>query len=57
MKKIILIALVSIGTLISINVTASTGVKLQDEDVTSHSGRTNREGCHNDRIHGGYHCH
>lgn len=23
----------------------------------SHPGRTNSEGCHNDRKHGGYHCH
>lgn len=23
----------------------------------SHSGRTNSSGCHNDNIHGGYHCH
>lgn len=22
-----------------------------------HSGRTNAQGCHNDRVHGGYHCH
>jgi 5-methylcytosine-specific restriction endonuclease McrA len=25
--------------------------------AVAHSGRTNSEGCHNDRIHGGYHCH
>jgi len=24
---------------------------------STHSGRTNSDGCHNDRIHGGYHCH
>ncbi|MCH7807851.1 MAG: YHYH domain-containing protein [Planctomycetes bacterium] len=23
----------------------------------AHSGRTNSDGCHNDYIHGGYHCH
>ncbi len=23
----------------------------------AHGGRTNAEGCHNDRKHGGYHCH
>jgi len=26
-------------------------------DVYSHSGRTNSEGCHNNRKTGGYHCH
>ncbi len=26
-------------------------------DVVSHSGGTNSAGCHNDYIHGGYHCH
>lgn len=25
--------------------------------LLSHGGRTNSEGCHNDRINGGYHCH
>ena len=25
--------------------------------VDSHSGRTNKSGCHNDRKNGGYHCH
>jgi hypothetical protein len=28
-----------------------------DESVVSHSGGTNSAGCHNDYIHGGYHCH
>jgi hypothetical protein len=23
----------------------------------AHGGRTNAQGCHNDRVHGGYHCH
>lgn len=26
-------------------------------DASSHPGRTNSEGCHNDRKNGGYHCH
>lgn len=26
-------------------------------DVAAHSGRTNAQGCHNDRKNGGYHCH
>jgi hypothetical protein len=25
--------------------------------VEAHSGRTNAQGCHNDRKNGGYHCH
>lgn len=25
--------------------------------VYAHSGNTNKDGCHNDRINGGYHCH
>ena len=25
--------------------------------ANAHSGRTNSSGCHNDNIHGGYHCH
>lgn len=25
--------------------------------VQAHSGRTNAQGCHNDRKNGGYHCH
>jgi Excalibur calcium-binding domain len=25
--------------------------------ANAHGGRTNAEGCHNDRKHGGYHCH
>lgn len=25
--------------------------------VLAHGGRTNKHGCHNDRKHGGYHCH
>ncbi|HTF96003.1 MAG TPA: YHYH domain-containing protein [Cellvibrio sp.] len=25
--------------------------------VLAHGGRTNKYGCHNDRKHGGYHCH
>ena len=29
----------------------------EDGSVTSHSGRTNSEGCHKDNVHGGYHCH
>lgn len=24
---------------------------------TAHSGRTNAQGCHNDNVNGGYHCH
>lgn len=26
-------------------------------NVVAHSGNTNDAGCHNDYIHGGYHCH
>ncbi len=26
-------------------------------DLLSHSGRTNKDGCHNDRKRGTYHCH
>jgi len=25
--------------------------------ANAHGGRTNSSGCHNDNIHGGYHCH
>jgi len=25
--------------------------------ASAHGGRTNAQGCHNDRVHGGYHCH
>ncbi|MCB6184273.1 YHYH domain-containing protein [Leeia sp. TBRC 13508] len=25
--------------------------------ASAHSGRTNKNGCHHDRKHGGYHCH
>lgn len=25
--------------------------------VTAHGGGLNRAGCHNDNVHGGYHCH
>lgn len=28
-----------------------------NSDIYSHSGRTNGDGCHNDYINGGYHCH
>lgn len=28
-----------------------------DKPSYAHSGRTNSEGCHRDRKHGGYHCH
>jgi len=28
-----------------------------DGSIVSHSGRTNKAGCHNDRKNGGYHCH
>lgn len=33
---------------------AMTCISLQ---ATAHGGRTNAEGCHNDRKNGGYHCH
>lgn len=33
------------------------GITLFAVKTTAHSGRTNSEGCHNDYIHGGYHCH
>ena len=28
-----------------------------NSEVYSHSGRTNGDGCHNDYVNGGYHCH
>jgi len=43
MKNILVLALVLAFTFVGI--------------ANAHSGRTNSAGCHNDRIHGGYHCH
>ena len=28
-----------------------------NDSTVSHSGGTNSAGCHNDYVHGGYHCH
>lgn len=33
------------------------GVAIMASTAVAHSGRTNADGCHNDYIHGGYHCH
>jgi hypothetical protein len=30
---------------------------LTENSVNAHGGRTNADGCHNDRKNGGYHCH
>lgn len=30
---------------------------LLSHTVNAHSGRTNAQGCHNDNVNGGYHCH
>ena len=37
--------------------TAISFVSLHHQAALSHSGRTNRSGCHNNRQTGGYHCH
>ena len=37
--------------------TAISFVSLQHQAASSHSGRTNSSGCHNNRQTGGYHCH
>ena len=34
-----------------------TALAIPPSAALAHSGRTNAEGCHNDRVHGGYHCH
>lgn len=36
---------------------SNTGYTYASESVISHSGRTNKDGCHNDRKRGTYHCH
>jgi len=33
------------------------GALLSATAAFAHSGGTNAAGCHNDNIHGGYHCH
>lgn len=60
MKKLTVIlsviVLLSGGSVIATNIVATDHVHEVSSSV-SHSGRTNSEGCHNDNIHGGYHCH
>ena len=50
---------------ISVSAVTAKGLIATDPDLTiqanstdiSHSGRTNKDGCHNDRKRGTYHCH
>lgn len=59
MKKVL--ALISILSLASLGVIASDLIATDHNHVdgspVSHSGGTDRNGCHNDRKRGGYHCH
>ena len=59
MKKIFTVIIVAIF-LSAGSVIASKLITIDhnhEGDSVSHSGRTNSEGCHNDNVHGGYHCH
>ena len=40
-----------------IKVLCATAIACIGLQVQAHGGRTNAEGCHNDRKNGGYHCH
>jgi len=51
-----MLALLGGGSVIATNIIA-TDHGHSDNSTVSHSGRTNSEGCHNDNINGGYHCH
>ena len=60
MKKVFIILsllLTSILPVHSSNYGAGTITKISSSDIVSHSGRTNRYGCHNDYKRGTYHCH
>lgn len=50
----ILLFFVSMG---SVTASDNTGINTTYNDQISHSGRTNKEGCHNDKKRGTYHCH
>jgi len=50
------LALLSGGTVIATNIIATDHVH-DDNSTVSHSGRTNSDGCHNNRKNGTYHCH
>ncbi len=56
--KIIIIAGILLSFVLMGDVTASdkTGINVTNDQI-SHSGRTNKEGCHNDKKKGTYHCH
>ncbi len=59
MKKthIIIITLLFLsGGVIASNLIA-TNHNHEDDSTVSHSGRTDADGCHNDRKRGTYHCH
>ena len=60
MKKIIttisVLFVLGSGSVISSNLIATDHNHVSG-DTISHSGRTNSEGCHNDRKRGTYHCH
>ena len=60
MKKLTILlaalALISGGTVIATNIIATDHAH-DDKSTVSHSGRTNSDGCHNDRKNGTYHCH
>ena len=60
MKKITTLlatlAILSGGTVIASNIISTDHIH-NDNSTISHSGRTNSDGCHNDRKRGTYHCH
>lgn len=60
MRKVFIILsflLLSILPVHSSNSGIITITKISSSDIVSHSGRTDRYGCHNDRKRGTYHCH
>jgi len=44
------------GSVIATNIIATDHIH-DGNSTVSHSGRTNSDGCHNDRKNGTYHCH
>jgi len=63
MKKVIFAALIL--SLTSVGLVTANNLIATDHDhktatastMIDHSGRTNKDGCHNDRKRGTYHCH
>jgi hypothetical protein len=57
MKKVFFTLCFSAAILVSGYVIASIPVNHDHAQTAEHGGGLDRYGCHNDYVHGGYHCH